>query len=287
MKPLPPWRSLMFVPANNKRFIESAPRRGADAIQLDLEDSIPPSAKADAREALAAAVSNLAGQGAELVIRVNRPLRLMLPDLEAAVLADVSALTIPKVEGPEILLEIDQVIGELEAERGLERGAIRLIAMIETAQGLLQATEIAHATPRLGALVIGPEDLSVSLGSSVETDILMAPAMTVLIAARAAGITPLGYPGSMANHTDLAAYRQWIERGRAMGFEGAFCVHPGQVPILNEVFGMSEAERSWAEAILNAATKHEEVGTGAFTFDGRMVDAPIIEKARRILAKAG
>ncbi len=287
MSSLPPWRSLMFVPANNQRFIESAARRNADALILDLEDSIPPVAKAGAREGLSQAVKTLEEADAALVVRVNRPLRLLVPDIEAAVLPHVRALVLPKVEGPEILKELDGLIAALESERGLPNGQIQIIAMIETALGLTHAAVIAGATARVRALVLGPEDLSVSLGCAVEPDILAHAAMTVLVAARSAGVTPLGYPGSMANHTDLVAYRGWLERGRAMGFEGAFCIHPQQVSILNEVFGVREVEQRWAEAVLDAYGEHERQGRGAFVFEDKMIDAPLIEKARRILARGG
>lgn len=280
------WRSLLFVPATNERFIASALRTDADAIQLDLEDSIGTDDKDLARQVIGGAVARIATEDRDVVVRVNRPLRQLVRDLEAAVQPGLTAITLPKVDESGLVDEVADVITELEAERGMPHGGVGLIAMIETAKGLTNAPAIARSSARLVALTIGPEDLAVSLGCAVTEDAMYQPAMTVLTAARAAGKLPLGYVGSISEYTDLDKYRHWIERARGLGFEGAFCVHPTQVPILNEAFMTSAEELVYARALVAAFEQQAGDGKAAFAFDGKMIDAPVALRARQVIRRA-
>ena len=144
---MPLWRSLLYVPATAERFVAKAADRGADGVILDLEDSIPPDGKAAARAALATAVPTVAAGGCEVLVRINRPWRLALPDLEASVIAGVTGLCLPKVDSLHHLVEIDQVVSELEAERDLPVGRIRFCVLVETAQGIAEAA-CRNPTPR-------------------------------------------------------------------------------------------------------------------------------------------
>lgn len=278
-------RSLLFVPAGNERFLMSALRGRADIILVDLEDSIPPAQKKSAREPARKAVEKIAAAGRVAFVRVNHALRLLVRDLEAVVHEGLSGLTIPKVSSPDELKLIDQTVSELEEERNLPPGAICLIAQIETAEGILNLREIASATRRLRALTAGPEDLAADLGSTVDPDVLYLPNMQALLAARAAGVVPLGFIGSITVYNEPELFRSWIMRARKLGFEGAFCIHPRQVEILNEEFGPSEEEAIKARALVEAFDTHVGVGIGAFAFEGRMVDAPVIDRARRVLKR--
>jgi citrate lyase subunit beta/citryl-CoA lyase len=195
-------------------------------------------------------------------------------------------LTIPKVRSGECLRLVDETLTELEREREIPAGSVRLIAQIETAEGLMHLDEIARSTPRLAAMSVGPEDLAADLGSAVHPDVLYHPNMQALIAARAAGIIPLGYVGSITLYDDPDTYRSWIRRARGMGFEGAFCIHPNQVEILNEEFVPDTEEVERASAMVAAFEEHIAAGTGAFAFEGRMVDAPVINRARRLLKRS-
>jgi citrate lyase subunit beta / citryl-CoA lyase len=280
-------RSLLFVPATSEKFLHSAVRRGADAIQLDLEDAIAASEKEPARQAAVEAITWLQGRCPYIVTRINGPIRLAVRDLEAVVVPGLHAITVPKAPNAAYLRLLDETIEELEAERGLPAGAIRLIAMIETAEGLVNANEIAAATPRLVAMTVGPEDLAASLGAHAEPDAMYVPNMLALVAARRAGIIPLGYAGSISLYGDKATYRQWIERAARLGFEGAFCIHPNQVEICNEVFQPSPEEVDKARRLIEAYEEHKAGGVGVFVVDGRMVDAPVVNRARAVLAKAG
>ena len=279
-------RSLLFVPATNEKLLHSAVRRGADAIQLDLEDAIAVSEKEPARQAAAAAIAWLQGRCPYIITRINGPLRLAVRDLEAVVVPGLHAITVPKAPDAAFLRLLDETIDELEAERGLPPGSVRLIAMIETAEGLINVNEIAAATPRLVAMIVGPEDLAASLGSQATPDAMYVPNMLALVAARRAGIIPLGYIGSISLYGDKATYRQWIERAATLGFEGAFCIHPNQVEICNEVFLPSPEEIAKAKHLIEAYEKYRSEGVGVFVVDGRMVDAPVVNRARTVLAKA-
>ena len=279
-------RSLLFVPATSEKLLHSAVRRGADAIQLDLEDAIAVGDKEQARQAAAQAIAWLQGRTPYVVVRINRPLRMAVRDLEAVVAPGLHAITAPKTPDGATLRLLDETIGELEAERRLPVGAIGLIAMIETAAGLANVNEIATATPRLVALTVGPEDLAASLGAQPTPDTLYMPNMLALIAARRAGIIPLGYAGAITLYGDKATYREWIQRAAQLGFEGAFCIHPNQVEICNELFQPSAEAIAQARRLIEAYERRLAAGVGVFTVDGQMVDAPVVARARAIVAKA-
>src|SRR5207248_3613607 len=163
-KDLPVWRSLLFVPATQRRFVDGAARRGADAIILDLEDSVAASEKERARTLVPQAAEIVSRGGADVVVRVNRPLRLAVRDIEAAVGPGVLALALPKVDSPEHVRLLAEIVDEVEAERGLAPGTTRFIAMVETASAFFRIAEIARAHPRLCALHLGAEDFALSAG---------------------------------------------------------------------------------------------------------------------------
>ena len=180
--------------------------------------------------------------GADVLVRINRPWHQAFRDIEAVVGPGVAALMCPKVESPEHLGVIAELLDTLEAERGLTAGHTRLVALVETADAYFRVREIAKATPRLDALSLGAEDFATALGMEPIGETLQAPKQTMIIAARAAGILPLGFMGTVADFDDLDAFRATIRRSRKFGFAGASCIHPSQVPILNEEFGWSDAE---------------------------------------------
>lgn len=281
---LPPWRSLLFVPANVPDYIDKAHQRGADAVVLDLEDSVPPGEKAAARERVASAAEKLAARGVDVVVRINASLRLAASDLEAVASPAVRAVCVPKVNGAAQLQWISEALGELEVERGISQGAICLIAMIESVGALSRREEIAKSTRRLGAMTLGTEDFAVSAGIAPEADALLYPCQQVVFAARAAGITPLGFVGSIARYRDLEAFRATIRRSRQLGFRGALCIHPAQVAIMNEEFAPSEEELAEATSIIEAYEQALLAGRGSAEFNGRMLDAPVVARAREVLA---
>ncbi len=281
---LPLWRSMLFVPANVPKFVDKAHQRGADAIILDLEDSVPLAEKAPARRQLAAATSRVSAGGADVVVRINASLRLAAADLEAAVNAAVRAICVPKVSGASQLQWISECIAELELERGLPTGHTRLIALIESTAALARVNEIANSTPRLVAMTLGPEDFSASAGMVPDADGLLFPNQQIVFAARSAGILPLGFVGSIGQYGDLAAFRETIRRSRRLGLRGGFCIHPNQVQLMNEEFAPSPEEVSEARGLVEAYEQALRTNRGAAEYGGRMIDAPVVARAREVLA---
>lgn len=281
----PFWRSLLYVPVISSRFVDKAHTRGADAIQLDLEDSVPAGEKERARQLLPAAVDRLDGLGCDVVVRINRPWRLAVRDLEAAVRPGVRALALPKVGSAEHVRAVDEIIAELEQAAGIPVGATRIIAMVETTDGLFQMRDIAGACPRVMALNLGSEDFATSAGITPEPDLLAVPNQMTVYAARAAGILPLGLVSTVASYADEDAFREIARQSRRVGFVGASAIHPKQVTIINEEFSLSDAEVDRARRLVSAYDAALADGTGAIEFEGTMVDEPVAQRARALLAR--
>jgi len=280
------WRSLLFVPATGERFVAKAHTRGADVVILDLEDSIPPGEKEAARAALAAAAASVGQAGAEVAVRINRPLDLAVPDIAAAVMPSVGTLMLPKVMGPEHVRLLSEVVAAREAAQGMPAGHTRFIAVVETPEALPRLQAIAAADPRVVALGIGAEDLATELEAVPGADLLYHFGMMVVAAARAAGVQPMGSVGPFADFSDLEGYRASLRRSRALGFSCQACIHPAQVAIVNEEYGPSAAEVERARRLVAAFEAAVAEGKGAVAFEGRMIDLPVVERARRLLARA-
>ena len=282
---LPVWRSMLFVPVTVAKYVDRAAERGADALILDLEDSVPLAEKPRGRALLQEAAAKVARNGADVVVRINRPWRQALQDIEAAVSPQVQALMLTKVESAEHVQMIAEVVGELEAERGMQAGATKFVALVETASGFLRMAEIARSHPRLVALSVGAEDFALSVGMLPEAEGLFFPKQQMIIAARAAGIVPLGFIGTVADFRDLDAFRATIRRSRRLGFAGASCIHPSQVAILNEEYRPSPEEVAQAERAVAAYDAATAAGIGAIELDGKMIDVPVVERAKQVLAR--
>ena len=284
-KSLPIWRSMMFVPVNVDKFVDSAHTRGADVIILDLEDSILPKDKEHARTLISGAAAKVAGAGADVVVRINRTWRLCLRDLEAVVSREICALMLPKTESAEHVRLVAEVLDELEAERGLQQGYTRLVPMIESAGAFFRAQEIAAAHARVVALTLGAEDFALSVGMVPEAEGLFYPSQQIVIAARAAGVLPLGFIGTVADYKDLDAFRATARRSRRLGFMGAAVIHPSQIAILNAEFRPSPEEVEQARKVVAAFEAAAGGNQGAIEVDGKMVDIPVVEGARLTLAR--
>ena len=282
---LPMWRSMLFVPVIVDKFVDAAHRRGADAIILDLEDSVPVAEKPRGRELLQAAAATVARKGADVVVRINRPWRMALKDIEAAVSPRVQALMVTKAESADHLRMVAEIVAELELERAMTPGATKLVALIETADAFFRMAEIARAHPRLVGLSVGAEDFALSVGMLPEAEGLFYPKQHMIIAARAAGILPLGFLGTVADFRDLDAFRATIRRSRRLGFAGASCIHPSQVPILNEEYRPSPHEVATAERAVAAYDRATAAGIGAIELDGKMIDVPVVERAKQVLTR--
>ncbi|TIM24394.1 MAG: CoA ester lyase [Mesorhizobium sp.] len=281
---VPRWRSLLFVPAHIPRFVETAHERGADGVILDLEDSVPQDQKGEARKRLPECVAKVGQKGASVLVRVNRGLRALAADLDAAVVGGVDALVLPKTDSADLVLEIANAVSELERERNLALGRIRFLAQIETPGALQRLAAIASAHPRMIAMALGPEDFSTAVGGAPEFDFLLAPNLSVLFAARAAGLLPLGFVGSIGEFSDTDKLREAAVHARRLGFAGALAIHPTQVAIFNEAFSPSAQELEWAHKVVAAENDAATRGLSAFSLNGKMIDPPVVRRAHEILA---
>lgn len=277
------WRSMLFVPAAAPQRWLKAHTRGADAIIVDLEDSTQPEAKAAARAQAGDAIRHLAANGATVTVRVNNDEALLADDLEAVVLPGLSAIVLPKVEQATELESLSAMLDALEYEAGLDRNTVKTLAVIESPRALERVTAIADG-PRLIGISLGSEDFSLSLGRKPGPLSLDLAATQIAYAAAARGIMGIGMATGIANFTDLEAFGAEAQRAHAMGLTGAMCIHPNQIAVLNEAFGASEAEITEAQAILAAWEGRVD---GVVSHDGRMIDQPVVERARKLLAAAG
>lgn len=281
--PLPAWRSALFVPAHVEKFVAKAHTRGADAIILDLEDSVPLPEKASARAAVPGAAAQIAGHGLDVLVRINRPWRLAVRDLEASVCAQVHTIAVPKVASADHLAFIAEIIDEIEIDKGLAPGHTRLLAFIEGVGGLAQVDAIARASSRLIGLFLGAEDFSAEVGMQPTAEGLFGPNQQIVFAARRAGILPFGFVGSIADYSDLDAFRLRIRQARALGFVGALGIHPSQVSIMNEEFVPGTEEVDHARGLLETYEQALAEGRGAAAYKGKMIDAPVVARAREVL----
>jgi len=277
-------RSLLYVPVSSERFLAKAHERGADAIILDLEDGVAPARKDAARERLGEAVAMVRRGGALVFVRINSEPERLERDAEAACRAGADGLLVPKARlGSEVAALADFLA---DIERAIGRTATSLVPMIEDPGAVLDARAIATASPRVFALMTGGEDLATALGAEPTPDVLRFPKLLVHLAAKAAGVRSFGLLRTVADYNDLESIEKSAHEARRFGFDGASCVHPAVVPILNRAFSPSAAELDHARALIAAADAATAAGRGAFAFEGRMVDEPVVRRARALIEKA-
>lgn len=281
-------RTMLFVPGNNPAMLNDAHIYRPDSIILDLEDSVSPQEKDAARFLVFYALKTLDYGETETVVRVNG---LRTPygreDLEAIVRARPAAIRLPKVETEEDIISADLIIGEIEKKAGLESGSVKIIAAIESALGVMNAYRIAVASPRMSALALGGEDFITDL-KAVRTregkELFLARSM-VLLAARAAKLDAIDTVFS--NVADEEGFKQEVKYIKELGFDGKSVIHPGQISLVHEIFRPTDKEIAEAERIVAASRKAEAAGSGVVALDGKMIDAPVVERAHRVLSLAG
>lgn len=262
-----PGRSYLFVPGNRPDRFEKALGSEADAVILDLEDAVPDGSKAEAREAIAVWLD----PDRPVYVRVNgAATEWFEDDLEAVVRPGLAGIVLPKAETPDEISGVGARISE---------GA-SVLPLLETAAGVWDARALAES-PRVERLAFGSIDFQLDAGIDGEAEELLYARSRLVLASRVAGILPPldGVTAALDDPDRLAAD---VDRARRLGFGGKLCIHPRQVEAVNQRFAPSETEVSWARRVLEAA---EAAGTGAVRFEGEMIDRPVVERARRILAR--
>ena len=275
----------MYCPVNVEKYVDKAHTRGADVVQLDLEDSVPPSEKAAARKLVEKAAARVRRGGADVVVRFNQPLSQAVRDLEHSICPDVDALACTKVAGASHIQLLDELVSELEEKRGMTVGHTQFIAMIETADAFFQIRDIVRASPRIVACNIGGEDFALDNNMQPTGEALVYPKQQMIFAANAAGIVPLGFIDSIAGFGDWEAFRKMVRRSRDFGFMGAGCIHPGQVTIVNQEYTPGEKEVAYARKVIELDQQAAASGRGSWSLDGKMIDIPIIVRARKLIAR--
>jgi citrate lyase subunit beta/citryl-CoA lyase len=278
-------RSTLIIPVNNRRFVENAHRRGADALMLDLEDSIPPREKEAARKQVQAALLLTAKAGVEVFVRINRDPGIMEADLDASVFPGLAGVVLPKTEAPEEVRTLAAAVEGLEKQRGLVPGEIVLDLMIESPKGLLRLPEIAAASRRARSVTLGPEDYCRELGvePSAEGLELLYPLAQIVTVCKARGLKPMGLLGTIGEYRNLGGFEYSAERAARLGCEGASCIHPDQVAVLNRVFSPDPAVLEKARRIVEDFEEGLQRGTAAVGVGGQMVDTPVYGRAKALL----
>ncbi len=277
-----PRRSVLYMPGSNPRALEKAKGLPADALILDLEDSVAPEAKAAAREQVRAAVRGGGYGSREVVVRVNG---LDSPwgsdDLAAVAAAGPDAILVPKVDSAAAVRHAARLMGEAGAPAGTA-----LWCMMETPRAILRAEEIADASERLECLVMGTSDLVKDLHArhTVQRLPVLNALTTVVLAARAAGLAALD--GVHLDLDDAEGFRAACLQGLELGFDGKTLIHPKQIDPCNQVFAPSEAEVAGAHRIIEAFAEAEAGGKGVVVLDGQLVENLHVENAQRLVALA-
>jgi citrate lyase subunit beta/citryl-CoA lyase len=291
-------RSLLAVPATQRKMVEKALASEADAVFLDLEDAVAPDSKAAARGNVASALKELDWRGRPTLFRANSLdtpyfYRDLIEVVEEAG-GSLDAVMIPKVNRPEDLHAVSILLSQLELATDLEQGKIKLEAQIESAEGLANVDQIARVTNRLTVLHFGPGDFAASMsmpqtsiGVMDEWDELYPghrfhhAMQRVVVAARAADLRVLD--GPVADFSDEEGLRRSCLISRSLGFDGKWCIHPAQIGIVNEVFSPTEREVEWAKKVVAAYEEANAAGSGSVSVDGQMIDAASIRMARTTL----
>ena len=283
-------RSLLTVPANRADMLAKAASYGADALILDLEDSVPVAEKDKARELARETISRLKAEHM-LYVRVNALQTGMLPDdLDAIVVDGLAGVKHPKAESADTIRMVDGMLAELEGKRGLPPGAIGIEVGLESAKGVWFAYEIASASPRVRSVMVGTAqdgDLQTDLGYawSAEGNEVLYARSRVLLAARAAGVEHV-LDGAYSNVRDPEGLRTCCEAARRLGYRGKSVIHPNQIETVNRVFSPTAQEIGYYRRVLEAFDAALERGSAATTVDGKLVDSAMVGMAKRVLAWA-
>ena len=277
-------RSRLYLPGSEPKYFVNAGLHSADAIILDLEDSVHPAEKDAARILVRNALRAVDFAGCERTVRIN-PLPLGLEDLGEVIPEAPELVLFPKTEKPEQVVEVDRAISELKARHALDR-PVWILPILESALGIENAFAIATASPNVVGLTIGLEDYTADLGVAKTAEGLESLyARTRLVnAAKAAGLQ--ASDSIFADVSDLEGLACWAEQSRALGFEGMGCIHPSQIRVVHQAFQPSPAEIEKALKIVAAFEDAERRGLGVVSLGAKMIDTPVVERARQLVARA-
>lgn len=274
------YRSLLYVPASSPKFIEKAHLRNADAIILDLEDAVAENQKENARSKLADSVNQVSQNGAAVFIRVNNDPKWLKEDVIASAKSKATGIYLPKVKDVKELESLEPLFTDIENKTG--RDTVKIVALIEEPLGVLNAQAIAQH-PRVFALTAGSEDLATSMGAVPSPEVLHLPKLLVHLAAKAHNRYSFGLLKSIVDYKNIDDMKKSIKEAKNFGFDGASCLHPSIVSLLNKGFIAEQKEIEFAKRLLIEVENQAKAGIGAFNFEGQFIDAPIIQRAKTLL----
>lgn len=282
-------RTMLYVPGNNPGMIKDVHIYGSDSIMFDLEDSVSLGEKDSARYLVHTALSNLNYGNVETVVRINGlDSEYGLNDLEAIVRAKPDIIRLPKTETAQDIHDVEGEISRIERAVGIEEGTIKLMAAVESALGIINAYGIATASKRLVGIAIGAEDFVTDLKTTRSLDgiELLTARSQLLMAARAARIDAIDTVFSDVNNEE--GFINEVKLIKQLGFDGKSIINPRQIAPVHEIFTPSQQDIDKALRIMEAIEIANKNGSGVISLNGKMIDKPIVERARRVvdLAKA-
>ncbi len=277
-------RSILFVPGNKEKMLGKSLGAGADSVVWDLEDAVPAAEKNEARRIIYKNLKELPAESVPVYVRINALTSNMLEaDLEAIVHSNLYAVMLAKTETADDVVRLEEALVEIENKNGIEQGKIKIHCILETCLGVINAYSIASASDRVEGVSFGAEDFTLDLGTSRSKEgleLAHARGNTVLAAgaAKVAAIDTV--------YSDLSDEEGFVKEcrlARQLGFRGKFAIHPKQVEAINREFSPSEKELEFAEKVVEAFARAQEANIGVITVDGKMIDQPVVEKAKQLL----
>lgn len=282
-------RALLFMPGDSRRKIDKGAELDVDSIIMDLEDAIALNAKEAARESVAQALREVDFGRSEALVRINMiiPGWIYEQDIAATIDAQPDGYVLPKIETAAQVQRVDELLSAAEARHGWEANSIPLLAIIETAKGIVNLKEIAQSSPRLQALIFGAEDLAGDMGA-VRTDEgheIFYARSAVVLHAKAFGLQAIDtvFIDLTADAETLAEETRTVQR---MGYTGKLAIHPRQIAPIQQVFTPEMHEVDAAQALIAAHDAHQAQGTGVFEYEGKMVDMPMVRAAMAVVERA-
>lgn len=282
-------RSLLFMPADSRRKIEKGAGMDVDSIIMDLEDAIALSQKEIARQSAADALREVDFGRSEALVRINMiiPGWIYMQDIETTIDAKPDGYVLPKVETAEQITHISEILTEAEVRNGWDIGTIKLLAIIETAKGIVNLKEIVQADKRLETIIFGAEDLAGDIGAVRTTEgyEIFYARSAVVTHARAFGLQAIDtvYIDLTASDEQLREETEYIAK---MGYTGKLAIHPKQVNVIQDVFTPSDEQIDAAVRLISAFNQQQGQGVGVFEYEGKMIDMPMIRAALLVIEKA-
>lgn len=279
-------RSRLIMPANNPKFISKAKLRNADAIVLDLEDSVPLEEKVSARKNIVENIKEVGSTGSKVYVRVNNLEEYLMDEIEEVTCKELHGIYLPGVQDKQVIKNVDEKLNLIEKNNQFENGTFKLSIAVEDAKGFLNIDSILSESNRIDTVTLGSEDFSNDTGIKMTESTKSAYISlftNIILYARKYGVKPLGLIGSITNYKDIDGMREKAKVSYEHGFEGASCVHPTMVEILNEEFSPEEEDINEAKNIVAEFESALGLGKAATTYNNKMIDYPHYYQAKKLL----